>query len=246
MTWGAAQLGIGQGVLDAVADGLLEATDDILVLVAVWVDAAADGRDGCSGSEPRGDAQGDRRVRRGTRPGGGGRARRAPRLAPESVLLRRVKIASIETSRYRYPLRAAVPRCVGPGAADVPGSDGRGRPLGRRIEGYASGDALPDRELLERLLLGLDPPTRRRSTGSSRRSTSTTGATGSSRSRSGISSDARKNEPSGASSAGSATGPRVRVERRARRRGRARPACAALRDAGVTGREDPAPLAGLA
>jgi 5,6,7,8-tetrahydromethanopterin hydro-lyase len=42
MTWGAAQLGIGQGVLDAVADGLLEATDDVLVLVAVWVDPAAD------------------------------------------------------------------------------------------------------------------------------------------------------------------------------------------------------------
>ena len=40
MTWGAAQLGIGQGVLDAVADGLLEATGDLLVLVAVWVDTA--------------------------------------------------------------------------------------------------------------------------------------------------------------------------------------------------------------
>src|SRR5215813_8815415 len=42
MTWGAAQLGIGQGVLDAVADGLLEATGDLLVLVAVWVDPSAD------------------------------------------------------------------------------------------------------------------------------------------------------------------------------------------------------------
>jgi formaldehyde-activating enzyme len=42
MTWGAAQLGIGQGVLDAVADGLIEATGDLLVLVAVWVDAAAE------------------------------------------------------------------------------------------------------------------------------------------------------------------------------------------------------------
>ena len=42
MTWGAAQLGIGQGVLDAVADGLLEATDELLVLVAVWVDSRAD------------------------------------------------------------------------------------------------------------------------------------------------------------------------------------------------------------
>jgi formaldehyde-activating enzyme len=41
MTWGAAQLGIGQGVLDAVADGLVDPTGDLLVLVAVWVDPAA-------------------------------------------------------------------------------------------------------------------------------------------------------------------------------------------------------------
>jgi len=42
MTWGAAQLGIGQGVLDAVADGLIETSGDLLILVAVWVDSAAD------------------------------------------------------------------------------------------------------------------------------------------------------------------------------------------------------------
>ena len=42
ITWGAAQLGIGQGVLDAVADGLIEATGDLLVLVAVWIDPAAE------------------------------------------------------------------------------------------------------------------------------------------------------------------------------------------------------------
>jgi formaldehyde-activating enzyme len=41
ITWGAAQLGIGQGVLDAVADDLIEATGDLLVLVAVWIDPAA-------------------------------------------------------------------------------------------------------------------------------------------------------------------------------------------------------------
>jgi len=41
VTWGAAQLGIGQGVLDAVADGLLQPTDDVIVLVAVWVDPTA-------------------------------------------------------------------------------------------------------------------------------------------------------------------------------------------------------------
>lgn len=41
ITWGAAQLGIGQGVLDAVADGLIDATGDLLVLVAVWIDPEA-------------------------------------------------------------------------------------------------------------------------------------------------------------------------------------------------------------
>ena len=41
LTWGAAQLGIAQGVLDSVADGLLEPTGDLLVLVAVWVDPGA-------------------------------------------------------------------------------------------------------------------------------------------------------------------------------------------------------------
>jgi len=42
ITWGAAQLGIGQGVLDAVADGLIEATGEMLVLVAIWLDESAD------------------------------------------------------------------------------------------------------------------------------------------------------------------------------------------------------------
>ena len=42
MTWGAAQVGIAQGVLDAVADGVIEASGDLLVLVAVWVDPRAD------------------------------------------------------------------------------------------------------------------------------------------------------------------------------------------------------------
>ncbi len=41
ITWGAGQLGIAQGVLDAVADGLLELTDDLLVFVCVWLDPGA-------------------------------------------------------------------------------------------------------------------------------------------------------------------------------------------------------------
>jgi 5,6,7,8-tetrahydromethanopterin hydro-lyase len=44
MTWGAAQLGVGQGVLDAVADELLDAgaAAEITVLVAAWIDPSAD------------------------------------------------------------------------------------------------------------------------------------------------------------------------------------------------------------
>jgi 5,6,7,8-tetrahydromethanopterin hydro-lyase len=44
MTWGAGQLGVGQGVLDAVAEGLLDAAEapEITVLAAVWIDPGAD------------------------------------------------------------------------------------------------------------------------------------------------------------------------------------------------------------
>jgi len=41
LTWGAGQLGVAQGVLDAVADGLLEPTGDLYVLVAIWIDSDA-------------------------------------------------------------------------------------------------------------------------------------------------------------------------------------------------------------
>jgi 5,6,7,8-tetrahydromethanopterin hydro-lyase len=43
LTWGAAQLGLGQGVCDAVAEGLipLEHVDDVVLLVAVYVDQQA-------------------------------------------------------------------------------------------------------------------------------------------------------------------------------------------------------------
>ena len=43
MTWGAAQLGISQGVLDAVAEGVIDpaVAGSIVLLVAVWVDPAA-------------------------------------------------------------------------------------------------------------------------------------------------------------------------------------------------------------
>ena len=43
ITWGASQLGIAQGVLDAVADGLIDPAEvaEVVILVAVWVDPAA-------------------------------------------------------------------------------------------------------------------------------------------------------------------------------------------------------------
>ncbi len=40
LTWGAAQLGVGQGVLDLVADGRLPA-DGVVVLAVVWIDPEA-------------------------------------------------------------------------------------------------------------------------------------------------------------------------------------------------------------
>ena len=68
-----------------------------------------------------------------------------------------MRIASIETRRYVFPfeppLRVAwdpVPRTEQEATVVIVRSDDG-------IEGYASGDALPDRELLERLLVGVDP-----------------------------------------------------------------------------------------
>lgn len=49
ITWGAAQLGIGQAVMDAVADGTLpiEQAGDIVILVAAWVDPDANDHTAC-------------------------------------------------------------------------------------------------------------------------------------------------------------------------------------------------------
>jgi 5,6,7,8-tetrahydromethanopterin hydro-lyase len=47
LTWGAAQAGVAQGVLQAVADGVVQAADvdDLLLIAAVWVDWAAEDED---------------------------------------------------------------------------------------------------------------------------------------------------------------------------------------------------------
>jgi D-galactarolactone cycloisomerase len=67
-----------------------------------------------------------------------------------------VRIAAIETRRYRYPLDPPFAAAWDPQPrthqdatiAIVRSEDG--------LEGYASGDGVPDRELLERLLVGVD------------------------------------------------------------------------------------------
>jgi formaldehyde-activating enzyme len=41
ITWGAGQLGIAQGVLDAVAERLIPCSGDLLVFVAIYIDPAA-------------------------------------------------------------------------------------------------------------------------------------------------------------------------------------------------------------
>lgn len=68
-----------------------------------------------------------------------------------------MRVAAIETRQYRYPLDPPFsaawdpqPRTYQDATLVIVRSDDG-------IEGYASGDALPDRELLERFVLGLDP-----------------------------------------------------------------------------------------
>jgi D-galactarolactone cycloisomerase len=68
-----------------------------------------------------------------------------------------MKISAVETRRYVFPfeppLRVAwdpVPRTQQEATLVIVHTDDG-------VEGYASGDALPDRELLERLLVGVDP-----------------------------------------------------------------------------------------
>jgi D-galactarolactone cycloisomerase len=68
-----------------------------------------------------------------------------------------MRIASVETRRYRVewspPLKVAwdpVPRASQEATLTIVRSDDG-------LEGYASGDALPDREQLERFLVGVDP-----------------------------------------------------------------------------------------
>ena len=105
LTWGAAQAGVAQGVLDAVADGTIPPEDvgELLLIAAVWVDWVADDEGGRVRRERRGDAVGARGL--GRRPSGPRRAPRPPRRAPEPVLpALTVRITGDRLRRLRCPL----------------------------------------------------------------------------------------------------------------------------------------------
>ena len=129
-------------------------------MVAVWVDPAAPRRDGRAARQPRRDARGDRGVRAtGATPAAVQRARRRARHAAQARSTAATECASprVETRRYSWPweppLRVAwdpEPRRAQEATIVIVRSDDG-------VEGYASGDALPDRALLERLLVGVDP-----------------------------------------------------------------------------------------
>ena len=162
ITWGAAQLGIAQGVLDAVAEGLIDAeeADELVLLVALWVDPAADDETGRRAGQPRGDPRRDRGRAGAAHAGHDARPRRAARGGGERLLRRgrlSVRIAGVEVRRYARrvdpPFRAAwdpEPRASLEASLVIVRSDDG-------LAGYASGDRLPDAALLERLLVGLDP-----------------------------------------------------------------------------------------
>ena len=114
LTWGPAQAGVAAGVTQAVADGLIpaEAVDDVLAIVAVWVDWSADDAGTVfaeqQGRHPRGD-------RGGGAPGAEDRGRRGRGWAIRGT----PRTTSTGTSRRRIRDRAATsppPPCRSPGS----------------------------------------------------------------------------------------------------------------------------------
>jgi formaldehyde-activating enzyme len=68
ITWGAGQLGIAQGVLDAVAEGLIEPSGELLVLACVWIDPGADDESAVRGAAREATLNGVRMAVRGRDP----------------------------------------------------------------------------------------------------------------------------------------------------------------------------------
>ena len=242
ITWGAAQLGIAQGVLDALADGTARrrrAADELVLLVALWVDPAAHDETAVrvANREAMRAALADALA---PPPPTIARPRRAPRAGRERVLRRRLtamRIAAVEVRRYARSARPAVPRRLGSGAARrgsrrrssiVRADDGRA--------GYASGgDGLPDAALLARPA-GRPRPAPDRGRARAVRDRRLPRRAAVDRRGRGLGPRGARARRAALAAARRALGAaaRVRLERRAGRAGGARArACVALRDAGV-------------
>ena len=112
LTWGAAQAGVAQGVLAAVADGVIPAdeVDDLVLVAAVWVDWAADDEEAGLHEQRLGD-EGRPHRRGGGTPG----ARRSSRRCATS---RRTPSSAGDHHRHHapaapLPARPSLPRRVG-------------------------------------------------------------------------------------------------------------------------------------
>ena len=68
ITWGAGQLGIAQGVLDAVAEGLLDPTHEVLVFVAIYIEPTADDETAVRRASRAATLKGIRMAKRGRDP----------------------------------------------------------------------------------------------------------------------------------------------------------------------------------
>ena len=68
VTWGAGQLGIAQGVLDAVAEELIPCSGDLLVFVAIYIDPAASDETAVRIASRAATLKGVRTARRGRDP----------------------------------------------------------------------------------------------------------------------------------------------------------------------------------
>src|SRR4029079_11607899 len=113
-------------------------------------------RDRRQAGQPRGHARSDRRRAAAAVGGGRPRAGRPPRGRGEHLLHRRLtlRIASLEVRRYGVPLDPPFDAAWDP----VPRTRSESTLVIVRADdgtaGYASGDALPDAALIERLLVG--------------------------------------------------------------------------------------------
>ena len=159
ITWGAGQLGIGQGVLDAVAEGLIPLTGDLVVFVTIYIDPSADDESAVRTSASRAATlKGIRTRRPRTRPGRGPRAGRAPRLGPQPVLRWPVvKITAVRLERLSLELDPPFFAAWDPSPRTHFDATVVRVQTDEGVTGIASGDTMSGFEEFAELFVGRDP-----------------------------------------------------------------------------------------